>query len=121
MLTTFRLFVGGPVGSGKQYMSWIHIEDMVGLCLLALDRSEASGPFNATAPGPVTNQEFAKTIGRVLGRPSFFRTPRLMLRLGLGECADLITTGQRVLPRRALERGYAYKFPELEPALRDVL
>jgi uncharacterized protein (TIGR01777 family) len=121
MLTPFKLFVGGPVGSGTQYMSWIHLDDMVGLCLLVLDNPGAAGPLNATAPGPVTNKEFSRAIGRVLGRPSFFRTPGVMLRLGLGEVAEVITTGQRVLPRRALELGHTFKFPELNAALRDVL
>lgn len=121
MLTPFKLFAGGPVGSGKQYMSWIHIDDLVGLCLLALDHQEITGPLNATAPGPVTNKELARALGRVLHRPSFVRTPRFMLRVMVGEAADVIATGQRVLPRRARELGYAFKFPDIEGALRDLL
>jgi uncharacterized protein len=121
MLTPFKLFAGGPVGSGKQYMSWIHIDDLAGLFLLALDHPQAAGPINATAPNPVANREFARALGRVLHRPSFLRTPRFMLRAMVGEAADVITTGQRVLPRRARELGYTFKFPEIDGALRDLL
>lgn len=121
MLTPFKLFAGGPVGSGKQYMSWIHIDDLVALCLMSLDRQEAAGPINATAPTPVTNTQFARALGRVLHRPSFLRTPRFMLRAMVGEAADVITTGQRVLPRRAKELGFVFKFPGVEGALRDLL
>jgi uncharacterized protein (TIGR01777 family) len=121
MLTPFKMFVGGPVGSGKQYVSWIHHEDLVGLFLLALDRIEIRGPMNGTAPNPVTNKEFSKALGRALHRPSFMRTPRFMLRVMLGEVAGLITTGQRVVPRKALEAGYSFKFPDIDGALQDVL
>ncbi len=121
MLTPYRLFAGGPVGSGNQYMSWIHIDDLVGMCLLALDRQEATGPINATAPNPVTNREFARALGRALHRPSIMRMPRFMLRVMVGEAAEVITTGQRVVPRRARELGYAFKFPEVDGALRDLL
>ena len=121
MLPPFKMFVGGPVGSGRQYMSWIHHEDLIGLILLALDRPEAAGPLNGTAPNPVTNKEFSKTLGRALGRPSFFAAPAFALRLALGEVADVITKGQRVLPRKALGLGYAFKFADIDAALRDVL
>ena len=121
MLTPFRLFAGGPVGSGKHYMSWIHIDDLAGLCLLTLDHPDATGPINGTAPNPVTNRELARALGQVLHRPSFVRTPRFMLRVMLGEVADVITTGQRVVPRRARELGYGFKFPEIDSALGDLL
>jgi uncharacterized protein len=121
MLTPFKLFVGGPVGSGKQWMSWIHIEDEVGLILLALDHPELVGPLNASAPNPVTNKEFSQTLGKVLSRPSFFPTPGFILRAALGESAQIVTTGQRVLPKKALTAGYAFKFRDLESALRDLL
>ena len=87
MITPFKMFVGGPIGSGKQYVSWIHHEDLVGLILLALDNPEASGPLNATAPGAVTNKEFSKALGRALHRPSFMPTPGFMLRVALGQVA----------------------------------
>jgi uncharacterized protein len=121
MITPFKLFVGGKVGSGKQYMSWIHHEDMVGLFLLGLDHPEARGPLNGTAPNPVTNKQFSKALGAVLHRPSFFPTPRIMLRLALGGVADVIATGQRVLPKKPLALGYQYRFSTVETALADIL
>jgi uncharacterized protein (TIGR01777 family) len=121
LLTPFKMGAGGPVGSGKQWMSWIHGDDIVGILLLALDNAAATGPLNGTAPNPVTNKEFGKVLGRVLHRPSFMWTPGFALRLGLGEVADLILTGQRVLPKKAQALGYRFKFPTLEEALRDVL
>jgi uncharacterized protein (TIGR01777 family) len=121
MLTPFKLFAGGPVGNGKQWMSWIHNEDEVGLILFALDRAEISGPFNATAPNPVTNRDFATALGKALGRPSFMPTPAFMLRVMLGEAAQIVTTGQRVQPAKALAAGYTFKFPALDTALRDII
>lgn len=121
MLMPFKLFAGGPIGSGKQWMSWIHHEDMVGLFLLGLDHPQASGPLNGTAPNPVTNQAFAKALGGVLHRPSFFPTPVLGMRVLLGEVTQVVATGQRVLPTVPLRLGYAYKFPTLEGALAEIL
>jgi uncharacterized protein (TIGR01777 family) len=121
MLTPFKMFVGGPVGSGRQYVSWIHHADLTGLILMALDNGTVRGPVNGTAPNPVTNKQFSKALGRALHRPSFMRTPRFMLRVMLGEVAGLVTTGQRVMPRKALEMGYQFKFPEIDVAMRDVL
>ncbi len=121
MVLPFRLFVGGPVGSGRQYMSWIHNDDMSGLILFLLDNPAASGLINATAPQPVTNREFGHAVGRVLHRPSFMPTPAFALRVMVGEAATVMTTGQRVVPRRALDLGYAFRFPEVEGALRDLL
>ncbi len=121
MLTPFKMCAGGPVGSGKQWMSWIHIEDEVGLILFALDRAEITGPLNATAPNPVMNRDFAAALGKALGRPSFMPTPGFMLRVMLGQAAEIITSGQKVLPTKALAAGYAFKFAELEAALRDLL
>jgi uncharacterized protein (TIGR01777 family) len=121
MLTPFKWFVGGPVGSGRQYVSWIHHADLTGLILFALDNSAARGPMNGTAPQPVTNKQFSRALGRALHRPSFLRTPRLMLRLMLGEVANLITKGQRVVPAKALAVGYHFQFPEVDAALQAVL
>jgi uncharacterized protein len=121
MLTPFKMFVGGPVGSGRQYVSWIHHHDLIGIILMGLDNPRASGPANGTAPNPATNRQFSKALGRALHRPSFMRTPKLMLRLMLGPVAHVITTGQRVLPKRALALGYQFKFPDLNDALRNVL
>jgi uncharacterized protein (TIGR01777 family) len=121
MLTPFKMFIGGPVGSGKQYVSWIHQEDLVGLVLFALDNAHVSGPMNGTAPAPVTNKAFSKALGRALHRPSFMPTPRIMLRVMLGQVAGLITGGQRVLPKKALELGYRFRFVDIDAALRDLL
>ena len=122
MLPPFKMFVGGALGSGRQWMSWIHIDDEVGLIRHLLNNDGLQGPVNATAPGPVTNSEFSKTLGRVLGRPSIFAVPGLVLKLLLGEMAqELLLNGQKVLPQRALDSGYEFKFPELEGALRDLV
>jgi uncharacterized protein (TIGR01777 family) len=119
--TPFKLGAGGPVGSGRQYMSWIHHFDEVGILLLALDNAEASGPLNATAPRPVSNKEFGKAFGRALGRPAFLPTPAFGLRLLLGEAAGVVTTGQRVLPRRAEVLGYQFRYPDVDAALRQIV
>jgi uncharacterized protein (TIGR01777 family) len=121
LLTPFKMGGGGPVGSGRQWMSWIHHADLIGLFLLALDRSNATGPINGTAPNPVTNRDFGKTLGRVLHRPAFVWTPGLALRVLIGEAATLVVTGQRVLPKRALRLGYSFQYPTLEAALREIL
>jgi len=121
MMLPFKLFVGGPVGSGRQVLSWIHRDDLVGLICFALANDHVSGPINATAPQAVTNREFARVLGRVMGRPAFLPTPGLILRLVLGEMADLVLTGQRVIPKRALEYKFAFQHPELEGALKNVL
>ena len=118
MLTPFRLGIGGPIGAGKQWMSWIHLDDHVSLMLHAIATPALAGPVNATAPRPVTSRGFAKTLGKVLRRPAFLPTPRLALKLLFGESADILATGQRVLPARALASGFAFAFPDLEPALR---
>jgi uncharacterized protein (TIGR01777 family) len=121
MLTPFKLGLGGPVGSGKQWVSWVHYADMVGVLLLALDNAAASGPINATSPQPVTSRDFGKALGRALHRPAFMPTPAFGLRVMLGEVSQLLTTGQRVLPKRALQLGYTFRFPNLDAALADIL
>lgn len=117
----FRWFLGGPVGSGRQWVSWIHVDDLAGLFVLALDRPDLSGPINGTAPEPVTNWGFSKTLASVLNRPCRLRVPKLALRLGLGTRAELATHGQRVIPVRARELGYEFRYPLLGPALRQAL
>ncbi|MCI0458279.1 MAG: TIGR01777 family oxidoreductase [Gemmataceae bacterium] len=121
MMRPFRFFMGGPVGNGRQYVSWVHHQDLVGILLLALDSPGGAGPINGTAPNPVTNKQLAKALGRAMGRPSFMPAPKFMLRLVLGGVATLVTTGQRVLPRKAQELGYTFKFPEIDGALKDIL
>jgi uncharacterized protein (TIGR01777 family) len=117
----FRWFVGGPVASGRQWVSWIHVDDLAALFVLALDRADASGPINGTAPEPVTNWGFSHAIAKALRRPCWLRVPRFALRLLMGEMSELATHGQRVIPTRAKALGYEYRFPLLDAALRDVL
>ena len=118
----FRFGAGGPIGSGRQWMSWIALEDVMGIVGFALGNAKTSGPFNVVAPEPVQNVEFAQVLGRVLRRPAIFPTPGFMLKLALGEMADaLLLSSQRVLPRRIEEAGYRFAQPELPGALRSVL
>jgi uncharacterized protein (TIGR01777 family) len=121
LLTPFQLCLGGPVGSGSQWMPWIHHEDIVGIFVLALENAAASGPINGCAPNPVTNKEFSNALGRALNRPAFVWTPAFALSLLLGEVADVVVNGQRVLPKRALALGYQFKFPNIDEALRDAV
>jgi len=118
MLPPFKFFVGGPIGSGKQWMSWIHVDDEVGLILHLADHAQAAGPVNATAPNPVTMKEFCQRLGKVIGRPSWAPVPGFALRLLLGEMADMLLTGQRVIPAAAQRFGYQFRYPNLEEALR---
>ncbi|GAB4475547.1 MAG: TIGR01777 family oxidoreductase [Anaerolineae bacterium] len=121
VLLPFRLFVGGPLGSGRQYFPWIHIDDHIRAMRFLLEHPEASGPFNLSAPEPVTNRELSRAIGRVMGRPSFFAVPAFVLKLALGELSTLVLEGQRQLPSRLQALGFAFRFPQLEGALRDLL
>lgn len=121
LLTPFRLFAGGPVLPGTQYVPWIHVEDETGLIFHAIDNPSVSGPLNAAAPEPVPFKEFASVLGRVLGRPSWLPVPAFALRILLGEAAVILTASQRVRPAKALGTGYSFRFSSLEPALRDLL
>jgi uncharacterized protein len=121
MLPPFKLGVGGPVAGGRQYISWIHTQDVVGMMLAALEDERWSGPVNATAPDPVPNRTFSKTLGKVLGRPSHLPVPGLALRALYGEMAEIVTSGARVVPAKALVLGYEFAYPRLEPALRAAL
>lgn len=120
MVPAFRAFVGGPIGSGHQYLSWIHMSDAVGLILMGLDRRDVQGPINLTAPAPVTMAEFARTLGQVLHRPALLRVPGPLVRLALGEAASVLLASQRVLPRRAQQLGYRFQYPHLPDALSDL-
>ncbi len=122
LLLPFRLAVGGPLAGGRQYMPWIHRDDEVGLFLWALENEGVSGTLNAASPNPVTNREFSKTLGKVLRRPAVAPVPRFAIAaLRGGELTDGVLWSQRVIPRRPLDLGYEFRFPELEPALRDLL
>jgi uncharacterized protein (TIGR01777 family) len=121
MLPPFRAGIGGPVAGGRQYLPWIHLDDLVGIYLAALDGDDWSGPVNASAPEPVPNKEFSKALGRALHRPAFLPVPAFALRVLYGEMADIVTTGQRAIPTRALELGYAFRHPDLDEALAAAL
>ncbi len=121
MLTPFKAFAGGPIGSGNQFLSWIHRDDLGGLLRLALDDARASGPINATAPTPATMRELSKAVGRALHRPSWLPVPTFAARLVFGESASMFLDSQKVLPKRAGELGYRFRFPKLDDALADLL
>ena len=122
MLWPFRMGLGGPVGSGRQYISWIVIDDLVGAISHAIDSDSLHGAVNAVAPHPVTNREFSKTLGRVLGRPTIVPLPGFAVRMAMGEMGnEVLLAGARVTPTRLLASGYEFSFPELEAALRHVL
>jgi hypothetical protein len=115
------MFAGGPLGDGAFWQPWIHLADEVGLLLLALEDGRVEGPLVAAAPQPVRNRDLARAIGRVLRRPSAMPAPAFAIRLAAGEVADVVLSSQRAVPRKALELGYRFRFPELEAALRDLL
>jgi uncharacterized protein (TIGR01777 family) len=122
LLLPFKLGVGGPIAGGEQFMSWIHIDDVVGLFLWALDDKRVWGLINATAPNPATNRELSKALGRALNRPAVIPAPKLAVAALRGrELADVVAGGARVLPRRALDLGYEFRHPELDEAMRDAL
>ncbi len=122
MLPPFKMCVGGPLASGKQWMSWIHIKDELEAIGYAIEHDEIEGPLNLTAPNPVTNEEFSKTLAQVLRRPAFFRVPGIVLRLLLGEMAEtLLLKGQRVLPKKLEQSGYQFSFSDLSGAFEDLL
>lgn len=121
MLTPFKLGVGGPVGNGRQWMAWVHLDDVVGIILHAIDHTDVASIINATAPEPVTNRDFSKSLGRALGRPAIFPVPIFMLRLRFGQVAEVIASGQRVLPKRARELGYQFQHSTIDGALADLL
>jgi hypothetical protein len=122
LLPPFKLGVGGPLAGGRQYMSWVHIDDEVGIMLWALDNDEVSGVVNSTAPNPVTNREFSQAIGRALHRPAAMPVPGFVLDLKFGsEFGRVLRGGQRVMPRRATDLGYEFRYPEIDGALRSLL
>lgn len=120
MMIPFKLFIGGHIGSGEQWLSWIHMDDEVGIIRHALENGSVSGPVNMTAPDPVTNKEFSSALGKALGRPSWLPVPGFVLKIALGELGQIALTGQRVIPEKALETGYEFKYPEVNGALKDI-
>ena len=122
MLPAFKIGLGGPMGTGKQWMSWVHVNDLVGIIVSIINNAEIKGAVNGTAPNPVTNKVFSSTLGRVLKRPAFLPMPAFVLKLLLGEMAEeLLLSGQRVIPKKILAAGYEFQYAELEDAMRDLL
>ena len=117
----FKLALGGRIGSGRQWMSWIHRADVVGIILHALDRGDIAGPVNVTAPTPVSNAEFTRALADALHRPAVVPVPAMAIRLVLGDAAEMLLASQRVLPERAIAAGYTFRYPALEPALREIV
>ncbi len=121
MMLPFRLFAGGRLGSGRQWLPWIHLADEVGAMRFLMENEKASGPFNFTAPHPVTNADFARTLGQRMGRPALVPAPGWLLRLALGEMADMLLVGQKAVPGRLLQMGYGFRFAEAGVALEEIL
>jgi uncharacterized protein (TIGR01777 family) len=121
MLLPFKLGLGGPLGSGKQWVSWVHIDDITSLYVFLLENQTASGAFNGCAPQPVNMKDFAKALGRALHRPAVFPVPAPMLRLALGEVADVLLTGQYVVPQRAMDAGFRFQFTDVQAAFENIV
>lgn len=121
MLPAFKLCLGGPIGNGEQGMSWIHIDDMIQLILFIIKNKTIHGAINATAPKPVSNKEFSKALGNALSRPAFFTMPPNVLKLLMGEMSDLLTTGQFVIPQKALNNNYRFHFSDIDAALKSLV
>jgi uncharacterized protein (TIGR01777 family) len=121
MLTPFKLFAGGPLGDGNQWFSWIHRDDLVNLIIHSLTHSEVEGVYNGTAPNPVRMKEFCQTLGQVLNRPSWLPVPGFALEALLGDAAKLVLEGQQVLPKQTQQTGFEYQYPQLKPALTEIL
>lgn len=121
MITPFKLFAGGPIGSGRQWFSWIHIDDLVNLIVQALTKPQMEGVYNATAPNPIRMNDLSQTMGQVMNRPSWLPVPSFALEALLGDGAIVVLEGQQVLPKRTLESGFEYQYPSLQPALKEIL
>ncbi|ELR97923.1 TIGR01777 family oxidoreductase [Gloeocapsa sp. PCC 73106] len=121
MISPFKMFAGGPIGTGRQWFSWIHRDDLVNLIITGIERSELNGTYNATAPHPVRMQEFCRTLGEVMGRPSWLPVPGVALELLLGEGAKLVLEGQQVLPKETQAIAFTYQYPHLKEALTEIL
>jgi uncharacterized protein (TIGR01777 family) len=121
MIPLFKRFLGGPIGSGQQWFSWIHIKDLAEAFAFLIKHPEIRGPVNVCSPSPVKNKDLAKALGRVLHRPSFIPAPGFMVRMVLGEFGSVILKGQRVLPRQLLKNGFTFQYPDIDKALRSIL
>lgn len=120
MLPAFKSFVGGPLGDGTQWFSWMHIDDLIAAILFIIENEGLSGPFNFTAPNPVRNHELAKTIGKIVGRPAIMPTPKLLIKLAMGELGSTLLDSQRVIPENLTKAGFRFQYPDLTSALRQI-
>lgn len=121
MIPLFKKFIGGPIGSGKQWFSWVHIKDLADAFVFLMKHPEISGSVNICAPNPVRNNDLAKALGKVLHRPSFMPAPGFMIKLVLGEFGSVILEGQRVIPKRLLESGFVFQYPDIDKALKSIV
>lgn len=121
MIPAFKKFVGGPLGNGNQWFSWIHMEDLLKAFMFVFENREISGPVNFCSPNPVRNRDLAKALGKILSRPSFLTTPGFMLRLVLGEFGSVLLEGQRVIPSKLLNHGFSFSYPDITGALEEVI
>jgi uncharacterized protein (TIGR01777 family) len=121
MIPLFNKYIGGPIGSGKQWFSWVHIKDLAEAFTFLLKHPEISGPVNICSPNPVRNEDLAKALGKALHRPSFIPAPAFMVKLALGEFGSVILEGQRVIPKRLLDSGFAFQYPEIDKALQEIV
>jgi uncharacterized protein (TIGR01777 family) len=121
MSLPYRLYIGGPVASGKQWISWIHINDLIALIHFIIDRDEIRGPINFTSPNPITMNDFGKAVGHALQRPHWFPVPSLILKAVFGEMSEILIEGQYVKPKKAIEYGYQFSYPDIDSALKDIL
>jgi uncharacterized protein len=121
MLTPFRLGVGGPLGNGRQWMPWVHVDDLAAMFMHAAEHAEVTGPINGVSPNPITNKEFTKALAAAVHRPAFLPTPYFALRVALGEFAKILFDSQRVVPRKALATGFQFRYPEIGPAMEAIL
>jgi uncharacterized protein (TIGR01777 family) len=121
MISLFKKYIGGPIGSGKQWFSWVHIKDLAEAFTFLLKHPEISGPVNVCSPNPVRNKDLAKALGKALHKPSFMPAPGFMIKLVLGEFGSVILEGQRVIPRRLLDNGFVFQYPDIHKALQGIV
>ena len=121
MVMPFKFYLGGPLGTGNQWLSWIHIQDLASMIRFVIEHQEVTGPINATAPESVRMRDFCKALGKVIDRPSWLPAPEFILKIALGQMADMLLHGQRVVPKKAIDAGFEFQFPMLGSALKDVL
>ena len=121
MIPAFKSFAGGPIGTGDQWFPWIHLDDLISAVMFILENQDIKGPVNFCAPNPVRNRDFAKALGKILGRPSFMRAPSFMIRTLMGEMGTMVMSSQRAVPDKLLENGFEFQYPDIEKALNNLL